>query len=50
MAEKLSEYNRKRNFERTLEPEGRAEEPEEGLRFAVQHHMARNGHYDLRLE
>lgn len=50
MAEKLSEYNRKRNFERTLEPEGRAEETEEGLRFAVQHHMARNGHYDLRLE
>ncbi len=50
MAEKLSEYNRKRNFERTLEPEGRAESPEEGMRFAVQHHLARSGHYDLRLE
>lgn len=56
MAEKLSDYNQKRNFERTWEPEGRTEASEEGvscqqcLRFAVQHHMARRDHYDLRLE
>ncbi len=47
---KLNEYNQKRNFERTLEPEGQAEASEEGLRFVVQHHMARREHYDLRLE
>ena len=50
MAEKLNEYNRKRNFEKTLEPEGRAEIAEEGLRFVVQHHLARKDHYDFRLE
>ncbi|MEL7609782.1 MAG: DNA ligase D [Bacillota bacterium] len=49
MAE-LSEYNRKRNFEKTLEPEGVAQEPEEGLRFVIQHHRARRDHYDFRLE
>lgn len=47
---KLEEYNRKRNFERTGEPEGETAESEEGLRFVVQHHMARREHYDLRLE
>ena len=46
----LYEYNEKRNFERTLEPEGQVEESVEGLRFVVQHHMARRDHYDLRLE
>lgn len=50
MTLKLSEYNRKRDFERTLEPEGEAESPAGGLRFVVQHHMARRDHYDLRLE
>ena len=50
MTAKLTEYNQKRNFERTLEPEGGTEHSEEGLRFAVQHHLARNDHYDLRLE
>ncbi|MFD0715523.1 non-homologous end-joining DNA ligase [Paenibacillus sp. GCM10027626] len=50
MTAKLSEYNQKRNFERTLEPEGKTEASEEGLRFVVQHHMARREHYDLRLE
>lgn len=50
MAAKLREYNQKRNFEKTLEPEGRAEASGEGLRFVVQHHMARREHYDLRLE
>ncbi len=46
----LKEYNQKRNFERTLEPEGESEYSEEGLRFVVQHHMARREHYDVRLE
>jgi bifunctional non-homologous end joining protein LigD len=47
---KLEEYKRKRNFERTGEPEGETAESEEGLSFVVQHHMARREHYDLRLE
>lgn len=50
MEEKLGAYNRKRDFNRTLEPEGNYVEPEEHLRFVVQHHIARNDHYDLRLE
>ncbi len=50
MTGKLSEYNRKRDFERTLEPRGEAQAAREGLRFVVQHHMARNDHYDFRLE
>ena len=55
MTSPLSDYNRKRNFDRTAEPPG-TEEPrrnEEGdgrLRFAVQHHLASRDHYDLRLE
>lgn len=50
MSENLNEYNLKRNFEKTLEPEGRAEDENEKLRFVVQYHMARSKHYDLRLE
>ncbi len=50
MTEKLNQYNQKRNFDRTFEPEGITEIAEEGLRFVVQHHMARKDHYDLRLE
>lgn len=50
MTEKLIEYNQKRNFERTFEPEGDIEYSEESLRYVVQHHIARNDHYDLRLE
>ena len=46
----LHEYNRKRDFERTLEPEGGQESAEGGLRFVVQHHLARRDHYDFRLE
>lgn len=33
-----------------MEPEGHTEASEAGLRFVVQHHMARREHYDLRLE
>lgn len=46
----LQEYNRKRNFEKTMEPEGEIAESAENLKFVVQHHMARKDHYDLRLE
>lgn len=46
----LNEYNRKRNFEKTMEPEGEKAESEESLKFVVQHHIARKDHYDLRLE
>ncbi|MGI6123905.1 MAG: DNA ligase D [Acetivibrionales bacterium] len=47
---KLSEYNEKRNFDRTTEPEGIAVNSDEQLRFVVQHHIARKNHYDFRLE
>lgn len=50
MGIKLNEYHQKRNFEKTLEPEGEREDSQEGLRFVVQHHMARRDHYDFRLE
>lgn len=50
MNEKLSRYNQKRNFEKSFEPEGITEASDEGLRFVVQHHMARREHYDFRLE
>ncbi|MDP4133368.1 MAG: DNA ligase D [Bacillota bacterium] len=50
MPAELDEYNRKRNFEKTVEPEGETTKSEEGLRFVVQHHVARKDHYDFRLE
>ena len=50
MAIKLEEYNRKRNFEKSGEPEGEPERPKKCLKFVVQHHIARRDHYDLRLE
>ncbi|MCO1604120.1 DNA ligase D [Desulfosporosinus nitroreducens] len=50
MTAKLNEYNQKRNFARTLEPEGITEVAQEGLRYVVQHHLARRDHYDFRLE
>lgn len=50
MTTKLKEYNQKRNFERTYEPEGKTENSKGFLRFVVQHHMARRDHYDFRLE
>lgn len=45
----LTEYNDKRNFRKTPEPEG---SPDRGgqNRFVVQRHAARRLHYDLRLE
>ena len=50
MTAQLNEYNEKRNFEKTSEPEGKTINSEERLRFVVQHHLARREHYDLRLE
>jgi bifunctional non-homologous end joining protein LigD len=50
MTAELDTYNQKRNFARTLEPEGLAEMAGAGLRFVVQHHLARRDHYDFRLE
>lgn len=50
MTAKLDQYNQKRNFTRTLEPEGITEASQEGLKFVVQHHLARRDHYDFRLE
>lgn len=46
----LDEYNQKRNFLNTGEPEGKTAKSGELLRFIIQHHIARKDHYDLRLE
>ena len=50
MKERLSEYNQKRNFEITAEPEGIPASSDEQLRFVVQHHIASRDHFDFRLE
>ena len=50
MNRQLSEYNQKRNFGRTTEPEGITVKSEEQLRFVVQHHIASKDHFDFRLE
>jgi bifunctional non-homologous end joining protein LigD len=50
MVTKLDDYNRKRDFPSTSEPEGIPAETGEQLRFLVHHHVARNDHFDLRLE
>jgi bifunctional non-homologous end joining protein LigD len=44
----LEKYNRKRNFSKTPEPEGKY--PEKHLRFVIQRHKSKSLHYDLRLE
>ena len=50
MTMQLNEYNEKRNFEKTFEPEGKREDSDEQLKFVIQHHLARRDHYDFRLE
>jgi bifunctional non-homologous end joining protein LigD len=46
----LAEYNRKRDFSITAEPEGRAAPAAGPLRFVIQKHDATRLHYDFRLE
>lgn len=49
--DQLLEYNRKRDFSKTAEPEGKANDTApDKLLFAVQKHAATRLHYDLRLE
>lgn len=46
----LTEYTRKRDFDRTPEPAGGVTPSETGRLYAIQKHRARQLHYDLRLE
>ena len=47
----LKEYQKKRNFKKTSEPEGRVKKSyEKKLIYTIQKHWARNLHHDLRLE
>jgi bifunctional non-homologous end joining protein LigD len=46
---KLSEYHKKRDFQRTREPEGKIHDTASKV-FVVQKHAATRLHYDLRLE
>ncbi|WP_312654488.1 DNA ligase D [Proteiniclasticum sp.] len=50
MAKKLEDYNRKRNFSKTSEPQGKEEHTENRLRFVVQKHAASRLHFDFRIE
>lgn len=47
---KLSEYNKKRDFQKTDEPKGKVKKSGKELRFVVQKHQASHLHYDWRLE
>src|SRR5260370_28506923 len=46
----LEEYKRKRNFNKTPEPEGKVATTRDERFFCVQKHLASHLHYDLRLE
>ena len=46
----LAEYQKKRDFTRTLEPKGKSPVKRSTLAFVIQKHAARNLHFDLRLE
>ena len=48
----LAEYNRKRDFAKTAEPEGKAaaKRTRRALRFVIQKHAASHLHFDFRLE
>lgn len=47
---KLSEYNKKRDFNKTAEPQGKVKKSGKELHFVVQKHDASRLHYDFRLE
>jgi bifunctional non-homologous end joining protein LigD len=49
-AGRLSDYNRKRDFTRTREPQGTARRSGRKLRYLIQKHDASRLHYDFRLE
>ncbi len=48
--DKLSIYQKKRDFNKTKEPKGKIGKTRKKLKFVVQHHIATKDHYDLRLE
>ena len=51
MADNLSKYRAKRDFQKTSEPSGEAHvKPSNRRRFVIQKHDATRLHYDLRLE
>lgn len=54
MVTSIEQYKQKRNFDKTLEPQGlntlAGTEPSERLSFVIQHHIARRDHFDFRLQ
>lgn len=46
----LQDYNSKRKFDETSEPEGKTKKSEDKLIFVIQRHAASRLHYDFRLE
>ncbi|OPL10811.1 MAG: DNA ligase [Firmicutes bacterium ML8_F2] len=48
--DQLDDYRRKRNFDRSPEPEGKSGKQEDKPVFVIQMHDASTLHYDLRLE
>lgn len=46
----LEDYNKKRNFKETSEPEGKEKASGKKLKFVIQRHAASRLHYDFRLE
>lgn len=47
---RLNEYNKKRNFNKTQEPKGILKKEKQKNIFVIQHHMASKDHYDFRME
>ena len=49
-ADRLKDYNKKRDFTRTAEPKGKTRKSGRKLRYLIQKHAATRLHYDFRLE